>query len=104
LPNLRRKPGKARSLGIWAIARMLRPTCQKSRAHGRSVSIGAAQLAVAADARPFAGPAAEPPRFRATLRVAQPRAEGRARLNCRDVSRTERAVHRASMRCNKCLG
>ena len=46
----------------------------------------AGQLAVAADARPFVGPAAEPPRFRATLRVAQPRAEGRARLNCRSVS------------------
>jgi hypothetical protein len=44
-----------------------------------------ANLAVAADARPFAGPAAEPPRFCATLRVAQPRAEGRARLNCSSV-------------------
>ena len=48
----------------------------------------AAHLAVAADARPFAGPAAEPPRFSATRCVALPRAERRARLNRKSVMPT----------------
>ena len=36
---------------------------------------------------PVRWPGASAPRFRATLRVAQPRAEGRARLNCKSVRR-----------------
>ena len=72
-----------------------RANCPRTRSR-------AAHLAVAADARLFAGPAAEPPRFGATLCVAQPRAERRARLNRKSVGRTKSRKARPGSPSHRC--